>query len=54
MKKINIKIIVLVKIFCIKGLSIDYIDTQKSAIFNWFGWVENDKYGKKIYIGGLF
>ena len=22
----------------------DFIDTQKSAAFNWFGWVKNDKY----------
>ena len=27
----------------------DYIDTQKSATFNWVGWVENGKYWKEIY-----
>ena len=30
-----------------------YIDTQKSAFFNWFGWVESCKYSEEIYIGGL-
>ena len=30
-----------------------HIDRQKSAIFNWFGWVEKGKYWKEIYDGGL-
>ena len=33
------------------GDFIDYIDTQQSAIFNWFGRVENRKYWKKIDFG---
>jgi hypothetical protein len=32
---------------------IDYIDTQKSTIFNWFGWVENDEFWIEIYVVGL-
>ena len=30
-----------------------YIDTQKSAVFNWFGWDENCKYLKKIDFCGF-
>ena len=36
------------KVELLKDLTIDYIDTQKSAVFNGFGWDENGKFLKEI------